>query len=181
MPSRCIMIFPDFEEVHRIEAIRVKYDPLFGVVRPHITLVFPFTSILSKESLCAHISNALSAFGPFPIVMRGISARREPDGLYIYLNAAEGGEVIRRISARLYEDALEPFKSARYGTAYAPHITLGRFQDEAALQTALAEIGGFPHEFPTTIRSVDMETIEDDGSSSIEMTFPLLDEKTRAG
>jgi hypothetical protein len=42
------------------------------------------------------------------------------------------------------------------------------------LQAALAEIGDFPHEFSTTIRSIDVETIEDDGSSSIEATFVLF-------
>lgn len=36
------MIFPDFENVEIIDNIRDKYDPLAKLIRPHITIVFPF-------------------------------------------------------------------------------------------------------------------------------------------
>ncbi len=172
MTRRCIMIIPEFEDSNRIEAIREKYDPLYGTVKPHITLVFPFSSDLTKDELRAHISSALSGFNQFPLLMRGISARREPDGCYIFLDVAEGGEIIRRISGRLNEGALAKYKSERYD-AYAPHITLGKFPDEAALQCALARIGEFPYEFSTTVRSVNVENIEEDGSSAIEIILQL--------
>lgn len=173
MPLRCIMILPDFEEAYRIEAIRERYDPLFGIVKPHISLVFPFGSDLTKNELHAHIVSALSGFRPFPLVMRGISTHRQPDGYYIFLDIAEGAESIRMISERLYEGALQEFKSDRYDTTYVPHITLGRFLDEATLQTALVHIVDFSTEFPTTICNVDVEVIRDDGSSAFEMTFQL--------
>lgn len=41
---RTIMIFPEFEEMEIIDEIREKYDPLARLVRPHITIVFPFIS-----------------------------------------------------------------------------------------------------------------------------------------
>ena len=41
---RTIMIFPEFENMEIIDNIRKKYDPLAELVRPHITLVFPFES-----------------------------------------------------------------------------------------------------------------------------------------
>ena len=173
MLRRCIVIFPDFEEVHRIEAFREEYDPLFGIVKPHITLVFPFGSDLTKDKLHAHISSTLSTFRPFPLIMRGISTSWQPDGHYIFLDVAEGAESIRMISEHLYEGMLKKYKSARYDTSYVPHITLGRFQDEASLQSALTRIGDFSHEFSTTVRNVDVETIGGDGSSTIEMTFQL--------
>lgn len=120
MTRRCIMIIPKFEEAHRIEAIREQYDPLYGIVKPHITLVFPFGSDLTKDELHMHISSALSLMSPFPLLMRGISVRWEPDGYYIFLDAAEGGEIIRRISGRLYEGALSKYKSGRYDASYVP-------------------------------------------------------------
>lgn len=173
MPRRCILIFPKFQDEYRIEAIREKYDPLFGIIKPHITLVFPFYSQLTKDELCAHISSALSPFRAFPIVMRGVSTHRHPDGRYIFLDVAEGAESIHMISERLYGGALEKYRSDRYDTSYVPHITLGRFQDESTLQSALMQTGNFSRDFCTTVRNIDVETIGDDGSSAIEMTFRL--------
>ena len=127
MPLRCIMIFPHFEEMHRIETIREKCDPLFEMVKPHITMAFPFSSDLTKEEIYTHIFSAISTFKPIPLVMQGISTHRQPDGQYIFLDVAKGAKSIRMISRRLYEGALHRFKSERYDTTYMPHITLGRF------------------------------------------------------
>ena len=41
---RTIMIFPQFNNIEIIDGIRDRYDPLAKLVRPHITLVFPFES-----------------------------------------------------------------------------------------------------------------------------------------
>ena len=42
--KRTIMIFPKFSNQEIIDEIRKKYDPLYNLVKPHITLVFPFKS-----------------------------------------------------------------------------------------------------------------------------------------
>lgn len=171
--QRCIVIFPGFEEERGIEGIRRRYDPLFGVVKPHITLVFPFESEWTKGELHAHISSALSSFRPFPVRMGGVSAHRQPDGNDLFLDVLEGGESIRQISRRLYEGALAKYRSARYNASYIPHMTLGRFQDDSALESALSDIGSFPHEFTTVVRHIDVEVLGEDGSSAIEMSVPL--------
>ena len=51
MAHRTIMIFPDFEQMEIIESIREKYDPLYQLVKPHITVVFPFDMDVSNEEL----------------------------------------------------------------------------------------------------------------------------------
>ena len=51
MAQRTIMIFPDFEQMEIIESIREKYDPLYQLVKPHITVVFPFDMDVSNEEL----------------------------------------------------------------------------------------------------------------------------------
>lgn len=38
---RTIMIFPQFDNEEIIQGIRKKYDPLYHLIKPHITLVFP--------------------------------------------------------------------------------------------------------------------------------------------
>ena len=44
------MIFPEFDNMDVIDKIREKYDPLAKLVRPHITIVFPFKLELEKKS-----------------------------------------------------------------------------------------------------------------------------------
>jgi hypothetical protein len=42
------MIFPQFKNIEIINEIRNRYDPLAKLVRPHITLVFPFENEMSN-------------------------------------------------------------------------------------------------------------------------------------
>ncbi len=71
MFKRCIMIFPDFENIEVINRIREKYDPLKGYVKPHITLVFPFESDISSAELHEHIKTTLCDCSPFKLTMQG--------------------------------------------------------------------------------------------------------------
>ncbi|EEL22699.1 2'-5' RNA ligase [Bacillus cereus Rock1-3] len=43
--------------IHEIEDIRLEHDPLFGLIPPHVTIVFPFQSPISNEELKLHILN----------------------------------------------------------------------------------------------------------------------------
>jgi 2'-5' RNA ligase len=42
------MIFQQFKNIEIINEIRNRYDPLAKLVRPHITLVFPFENEMSN-------------------------------------------------------------------------------------------------------------------------------------
>jgi hypothetical protein len=61
MTNRCILLFPDFPNIASIESIRRKFDPLAGLVRPHITLVFPFESDIGTDPLRRHVAEARQA------------------------------------------------------------------------------------------------------------------------
>ena len=52
--KRDILIIPKFNNIHKIQIIREKYDELFNMIEPHITLAFPFRSNISNEE---YISN----------------------------------------------------------------------------------------------------------------------------
>ncbi len=174
MPARCIMIFPDFEKMALLEAVREKYDPLYRLIRPHITLVFPFQSEITAKELASHLRSALAGEKAFSIVMGGISGRREAGGNYLFLNVKQGAEEIRLISGKLYGGILSPYKSARYDASYTPHITLGQIRDMHVFDAALKELLNFGHVFSATAREVAVEMIGEDGSSTIEAAFPLL-------
>lgn len=73
MVQRCIMIFPTFQNINVIEEIRKQHDPLYQLVDPHVTLVFPFHSDFSKEQLREHIVHALKDINIFHLKMNGVS------------------------------------------------------------------------------------------------------------
>ena len=42
--KRDILIFPNFDNVEKIQEIRKKFDELYDLIPPHITIAFPFNS-----------------------------------------------------------------------------------------------------------------------------------------
>ena len=55
--KRDILIIPKFNNIHKIQIIREKYDELFNMIEPHITLAFPFRSNISNEELKRQLLN----------------------------------------------------------------------------------------------------------------------------
>ena len=86
MSERTIMIFPKFSNMEIIDRIRRNYDPLADLVRPHITLVFPFHSDITDAELGSHIENAISGIPPFSLQLTGISKEENVFGNYLFLN-----------------------------------------------------------------------------------------------
>ena len=72
MSIRTIMIVPEFENMEIIDRIREKYDPLAQLVRPHITLVFPFENQMSNSEIAEVLERRLKNIKPFHLVMKGI-------------------------------------------------------------------------------------------------------------
>ena len=54
---RTILVFLNNMSIDKIENIRQKHDPLFELIPPHITIVFPFKSDISNDELKSHILN----------------------------------------------------------------------------------------------------------------------------
>lgn len=73
MNKRTIMIFPEFEDMEILDEIREKYDPLAHLVRPHITIVFPFENWMSNADIANILSVRLKTISPFELVLSGIS------------------------------------------------------------------------------------------------------------
>lgn len=59
---RTILLFLHNMPIDEIESMREKYDPLFGLIPPHITIVFPFESSISNDDLKLHILNVSKGF-----------------------------------------------------------------------------------------------------------------------
>lgn len=64
---RTIVIFLNGTVIDEIEKIREVHDPLFGLIPPHITLVFPFESDVSNGILRDHIIESIQGIESFYI------------------------------------------------------------------------------------------------------------------
>ena len=167
--KRAIVIFPKFDNIDAIQAVRERFDPLAGYIAPHITLVFPFESTLLTEELRIHMARALKGVKRFSVQLRGITGDFR-DG-YLFINVKRGNDSIIDLHDRLYQGALEPFLFRK--VTYCPHITVGRLEQQTEFDQALEELAGFSEQFEAEIDRISVENIDSDERSTIELVFDL--------
>lgn len=163
MKKRTIMIFPQFSNQEIIDAIRRKYDPLYNLVSPHITLVFPFESNMSNEILSQKLEECLKKTVSFCLVLQGISKHKDAYGNYIFLNIKKGSQEIMKIHKDLYlnifqERCCEPF---------IPHMTIGNLDSVEKMEQAYDSVKDINIPFTSIIEKVSVEIIENNGKSNI--------------
>ena len=171
MARRTIMIIPDFDNMEVIHQIREKYDPLSALVPPHITLVFPFESEMSNDTLRSILERKLEGVHSFPLSLQGISKQEDKFGNYLFLDVKEGKEQIAMIHNLLYSSELNEFD---LGYDYVPHMTVGKLESSEKLTNAYEEILEMKDTFITVAGSVCVEMIGENEESIIIMEKKLL-------
>ena len=156
MSKRTIMIFPEFENMDIIDRIRDKYDPLARLVRPHITLVFPFENEMSNEAIKEILIKCLYDVKPFEIVLNGISLQVDKYGNFLLLDVQKGEEDICYIHEVLCKSEFKQFDS---DIRYKPHITIGKFQTEKELNNAYNDLKNLDESFTTIVNKISVEVI----------------------
>lgn len=158
------MLFPEFENIGVIDMMRKKYDPLANLVRPHITLVFPFESDISNDEISDILEKRLYNFKSFILTLQGISKVADSYGNYLFLNIIEGQQEIIDIHNILYENE---FSKWNLGLQYAPHMTIGKLDNENELDYAFDEIKICQEKFSTTVKKISVEMIGEHEESII--------------
>lgn len=159
--KRDILIFPNFEDIGKIQEIRNKYDKLASLVPPHITLAFPFTDEISNTELIEKLSNLLKNFSPFDTTFSGISLSNDN---YIFLNCIKGTENIIKLHDEIYKKILTNHK--KKSITYVPHITLGQASN-------IDEFKNFDYKFTTLIDEISIELIGENEESIIIKNLKL--------
>lgn len=114
-------IFLQFADVEKIERVRERYDPLHGLIPPHVTLIFPFEA--EEQALTAAMARARVVLrNAMPFVLE--TAMVERRGEYLMLMIERGKAEIIRLHDELYAEAFAAWYAPEY--AYEPHITLSR-------------------------------------------------------
>lgn len=163
MTERTIMIFPEFSNRKVIDEIREKYDPLCHLVKPHITLVFPFKSDIPDAQLRTKLDESLQNARPFPLILQGISRQEDAYGNYIFLNVKTGVQELIQIHNDLYQNVFQK----KYDDVYVPHMTIGNLDSADKMEEAYHSIKGMNECFETIAEKVSVERIGEHGESII--------------
>ena len=164
MGLRTVMIFPEFENMEVIDEIRRKYDPLEDLVRPHITMVFPFENSMNNEELAQILEQNLQNIHSFELELGGFTKQEDRFGNYLFLNVVKGAEEITHIHDLLYDSELREFD---LGYGYVPHMTVGKLPTKELMDEAYAEISSCEDIFKTTIRKISVEEIGENEESIV--------------
>src|SRR5437660_12362246 len=103
-----------------IDQLRQKYDPQFGLIDQHITIMFPVRDSIDGNSLVSHLENVLSDCRPFPIRLQGLQ-RSWDDCLFLLVR--DGSSEIVRLHNRIYSGVLAGYKNT--DIKFVTHLTLG--------------------------------------------------------
>lgn len=164
--KRDIIIIPKFNNIDKIQTVRKKYDELFNVIMPHITIAFPFDKDIPNEQLKKQLENILVNIKPFKIKCKGITLKKDTkvDTYYIFLNLVEGKDEIKKIHDKVYKNILKDIDLKKYN--YEPHITLGNTNNSN-------EKIKLDEEFVTLIDSIIVERIGEHEESIVEFEIKM--------
>ncbi|MFH1917347.1 MAG: 2'-5' RNA ligase family protein [Nanoarchaeota archaeon] len=152
---QAIVILPQFEGLSKVREIRKVYDPQYQLVKPHVTLVFPFTGI-PEDVLDTHIKGSLKGISGFSMRLKGIM--KSPKEYYLYLLVDEGKKEILNIHDKLYTKLLK----RRTDIPYIPHVTIGVFSSKKEIDNAYEEIKKRRLDFSCLVKGVYLLTVADD-------------------
>lgn len=176
--TRCVHIFPRFN-TKKIDHIREKYDTLYHCIEPHITLVFPFESKLTKSELMTDLKKQLKDVKPFRLSTKDIKAVNN-HGFYLFLEIQKGGDILSKLHYQLHQGLLKPYQSPwTKDGSYEPHITLGRFESQEEMQKAFDEVKEMEMVFETMVDQVYVEIIGEHEESIIEGSIKLVKERSK--
>lgn len=153
-----------------IDNIRDKYDPLAKLVRPHITIVFPFNLDLPNEELSKILDDRLQGIEPFTIELQGFSKREDRFGNYLFLDVVKGEVTIRKIHNLLYENE---FKSCDLRIGYVPHMTVGKLGSAEELNNAYEDVKNLNCKFISMVKKISVEMIGRNEESVVIMEKEL--------
>jgi 2'-5' RNA ligase len=163
--GRAIVLFLPEPELDAVTALRRQFDPLFGSLRAHVTLVFPFQSDLSAEALRRHVEQAVCDVSPITVRLAGVSGA---NAHHLFLDLKRGNDALIELHDRLYRGPLEPYQSHEF--SYLPHVTVGRLTNDETFRAALAIASRTSIDFEATLDTV---TVYDAATRSFESEVAL--------
>ncbi|MGE6539150.1 2'-5' RNA ligase family protein [Bacillus luti] len=165
---RTILLFLNNMPINEIEDIRQKHDPLFELIPPHITSVFPFESSILNSELELHIINVSKGIQNIELEFAN---QITSEGEYLFLRVEKGKEQIEKLHDILYTGPLLQF--LKEAIPYIPHVTVGRKESAELATEVVKDMPSFHKELNCVIDRISVERIGENGESIIEFEVPL--------
>jgi 2'-5' RNA ligase len=141
-----------------IDQLRQKYDPQFGLIDPHITVMFPVRDSIDGHNLVSHLENVLSDCRPFSFRLQGL--QRSWDEC-LFLLVREGSSEIVRLHNRIYRGILADYKNSE--VKFIPHLTLGAFDKDAERYAqALSAAKALALDYRCVLNRLDLVKVNDE-------------------
>ncbi len=121
------------EEARAVDGWRVRYDPNFAAIRPHITLAYPFRVLPAEwPNRRGALAELFAGFAPIAVRLEEVSCFTAPSRV-LWLKPESGGEIerLRHALEQRFPELVPPD-----ALGYVAHATLGFFATDEALEQA---------------------------------------------
>ncbi len=164
-------------DVSKVDEIDAKYDPLHGLVGPHVTLMFPMPAAnVNEAELLLHITEVAKTLLPFDTRINDNELSWDQ---WLFLTPTVGREHFEKIHNDLYSGEFERF--LRKDLPFSPHVGVGHFGigdgyslrdsevlplDEAKYAQALRDLGSAAIDLRYTATKIEVISIDADYKKS---------------
>ena len=153
-----IVICPNLEDDSKIQELRKKYSPYYDVIKPHVTLVFPFPD-MDREEIENHICKILESFTRFNLRLVGLV--RSFDN-WLFLKMEEGNDKVVELHDQFYTGILR--EHLRKDIEFIPHVGLGLFETDEEYQRAENEARKLDLDYRCEVESIQLLHLKGDKS-----------------
>lgn len=172
LPRRGVVWIPELapeRAASRLTRFRERFDPQASRITPHVSLVFPFPTVLTAAQVTSHVKRVTAGWPVLPVSFRGIESIQQR---FVVLMCDLRAAAITELHDRLYSGVLAGH--LREDLEYQPHITLGSTDEPNAFDEMLSEAElYFRDSITATCRELSVVRYGDDGTITFEATVPL--------
>jgi len=156
--SLAAISYPIFEEAGPgwIDNHRAQYDPAgHELLKPHFTFIHPQTA-LPRQPFIDHVAGIASSTSPVAFNISGAILFKTPvDPVwYAFLVPDRGYHDLVELHDELYTGDLQA--QLRRDIPYVPHVTVGRFRQQAKAEAAVARINSERIDITGTVGTIEI-------------------------
>jgi 2'-5' RNA ligase len=141
------------ELITAVEPYRQKFDSLANVMPPHITIVTPFEYTESPELLHDHIRDVSDTHAPIKVSLAGWDTSKQEE-YQLRLPLITGRSEFTELHNELLTGPLS--QAVQADIDYWPHVTFGRFSEEAELEQARKSLTEFEPRFIFRVATLEL-------------------------
>jgi 2'-5' RNA ligase len=167
---RSVLIFPHFADTAAIDHVRSMFDPAFTKIEPHITLVFPFSSIYTADEIRDEVVSCAAGIRKFKLTLCETVVKDS----FLFMIPSEGRDNVTALFRNLHAGLFKPFlPPVLEQEEFIPHMTIGTCTSENA-QERLVAARSLLSEYTALIDTVSVEIIGPDSKAIIESEILLM-------